>query len=151
MNKYLFEKIEQARGAYFENLIFLSSEVCRNRISNTFEEFTELDPKEIAEVLGWNKKEETLKLITDHIEEKELSSLLLQYDMTGFLAECHMPEHYDFRFNEGEDEPWCCSVHGGILTTFWLYAESIGELVHKLEEKTEELYIEAYTQQKNKK
>lgn len=150
MNKYLFEKIEQAHGAYFENLIFLSSEFCRNRISNTFEEFTELDPKEIAKVLDWNTKPTTLEHITDHIKEKELSSLLLQNDMTGFLAECHMPEHYDFRFNRGDDRPWCCSVNEGILTTFWLYAESIGELVHKLEEKTEELYIEAYTEQKNK-
>ncbi len=36
MNKYLFKKIEQAHSAYFENLIFLSSEVFRNEKRKPF-------------------------------------------------------------------------------------------------------------------
>jgi inorganic pyrophosphatase len=93
MNKYLFNKIEQAHSAYFENLIFIANEVCRERWSEAFEEFTELEPAEIAKVLGWNDKESTFKMIEESIKEKEFATTLLQYDLTGFIAECHLPHH----------------------------------------------------------
>jgi hypothetical protein len=147
MNKYLFKKIEQAHGAYFENLIFIANEVCRERQSEAFEEFTELKPAEIAKVLGWNDKAETYSLIEEEIEDKSLAGLLLRYDMTGFLSECRMPEHSAFTFNS-DGEFSSCSVHNGICTVFWIYAESIGELVEKLEEKAEELFLEAIEKSK---
>lgn len=150
MNKYLFKKIEQAHSSYFENLIFIANEVCREKQSESFEEFTELEPAEIAKILGWNDKEETLSLIESEVKDETLVGLLLRYDMTGFLAECRMPEHSRFMFNEGEERPWSCSVHPGICRVFWIYAESIGELVEKLEEKSEELYIESYEKEKSK-
>ena len=143
MNKYLFNKIEQAHGAYFENLTFIANEVCRERQSDSFEEFTELEPAEIAKILGWNDKKETLSLIESEIKDESLSGLLLRYDMTGFLAQCMMPECLDFRFEEGKERPCSWSVHGGICRIFWIYAESIGELVEKLEQKSEDLFLEA--------
>ncbi len=149
MNKYLYEKIEQAHSAYFENLIFLSSEFCRENMSDTFEEFTELEPIEIAKVLGWNTKEETLQLIKDNVEEKELSSLLFQNNMTGFLAECHLPHHSKFMFNDGQERPWGSTVHCGTLRVEWIYAESIGELVEKLEDVAECFYVESYEKERS--
>lgn len=150
MNKYLFNKIEQAHSSYFENLIFIANEVCRDKQSEPFEEFTQLETTEIAKVLGWNTKDTTLKMIEESIKEKEFASTLLQYDLTGFIAECHLPHHSRFMFNDGEERPWCSSVHCGILRVAWVYAESIGELVEKLEEKAEELYIESYEKEKSK-
>ena len=151
MNKYLFKKIEQTKGgAYFENLILIANEVCKSKPSEMFEEFTELEPIEIAKVLGWNDKKETLKFIKDSIKDEEFAHTLLQQDMTGFLAECRMPECSNFRFTEGKEKPTSWSVHGGICTIFYVYAESIGELVEKLEEKAEELYIESYEKEKSK-
>jgi len=147
MNKYLFKKIEQAHSAYFENLTFIANEVCRERQSESFEEFTELEPAEIAKVLGWKNKPETYKLIEEEIEDKSLAGLLLRYDMTGFLAECRMPEHSDFRFDK-EGNFSSCSVHNGICKVFWIYAESIGELVEKLEEKADEFFLEAVEKSK---
>ena len=147
MNKYLFKKIEQAHSAYFENLIFIANEVCREKQSESFEEFTELESAEIAKVLGWNDKPETYKLIEEEIEDKSLAGLLLRYDMTGFLAECRMPEHSDFRFDK-EGDFSSCSIYNGICTVFWIYAESIGELVEKLEEKSEEFFLEAMEKSK---
>ena len=76
MNKYLFNKIEQAHSAYFENLIFIANEVCRERQSETFEEFTELEPIEIAKVLGWNTKDTTLKMIEESIKEKPTTHII---------------------------------------------------------------------------
>ena len=149
MNKYLFKKIEQAHSSYFENLIFIANEVCRERQSEAFEEFTELEPAEISKILDWSDTEEVYKMIADEIEEKSLSGFLLQHKRTGFLAECRMPEHSRFMFNEGEERPCGCSVHPGITQVFWIYADSIGELVEKLEEKSEELYIQAYEKEKS--
>ena len=149
MNKYLFKKIEQAKSAYFENLIFIANEVCRERQSEAFEEFTELKPTEIAKVLGWNTKDTTLKMIEDSIKEKEFATTLLQYDLTGFIAECHLPHHSEFMFNDGEERPWGSSVHLGTLRVVWVYAESIGELVEKLEEVAENFYVESYEKERS--
>ena len=141
MNEYLFKKIEQTHGgAYFENLILIANEACRDKPSETLKEFTHLEPIEIAKVLGWNDKESTLKIIEDSIEEDEFSHKLLQYNMTGFLAECRMPECSNFSFKLGRKKPISWSVHGGICSIFWVYAESIGELVEKLKEEAEELF-----------
>jgi hypothetical protein len=142
MNKYLFKKIEQTKGgAYFENLILIANEVCKSKPSEMFEEFTELEPIEIAKVLGWNDKKETLKFIKDSIKDEEFAHTLLQHDMTGFLAECRMPECSNFKFTEGKEKPTSWSVHGGICTIFYVYAESIGELVEKLKEESEKLFL----------
>lgn len=149
MNKYLFNKIEQAHSAYFENLIFIANEVCREGQSEAFEEFTELEPTEIAKVLGWNEKESTLKMIEESIKEKEFETLLLQQDITGFIAECHLPHHSKFMFKEGEERPYGSSVHCGSLRVAWVYAESIGELVEKLEEVAEDFYIESYQKERS--
>lgn len=148
MNKYLFKKIEQSHGAYFENLILIANEVCRERQSESFEEFSELEPAEIAKVLGWNSEKTTYELIENEIKDEGLSSLLLRYDMTGFLAECRVPECSNFRFDKDIERPCSWSVHNGICTVFWIYAESIGELVEKLEEKAEDFFIEAVKKSK---
>lgn len=142
MNKYLYEKIEQTKGgAYIENLVFLANEACRERQSETFEDFTELETKEIAKILGWNDKKETLELIESEIKDECLSGLLLRHDKTGFIAECHMPECSSFIFKgENKDIPSSWSVNGGICTVFWIYADSIGELVEKLQLESENIF-----------
>ncbi|MBC7847231.1 MAG: hypothetical protein H7Y10_12140 [Flavobacterium sp.] len=151
MNKYLYKKIEQAHSAYFENLIFIANEVCRENQSEAFEEFTELETAEIAKVLGWNSEKTTYDLIEGEIKDEALAGLLLRYDMTGFLAECRMPECADFKYNKGIERPSSWSVHHGICRVFWIYAESIGELVEKLEEKAEDLFLEAVLKSKSEK
>jgi hypothetical protein len=150
MNKYLFNKIEQSYSAYFENLIFIANEVCRGYQSEVFEQFTELEPETIAEILGWNNKESTLKMIEESIEEKTFASTLLQNNLTGFIAECHLPTHSKFSFKEGEERPWASTVNMGHLKVDWIYAESIGELVEKLNEVAENLYVEYYEKERSK-
>lgn len=152
MNEYLYKKIEQTKGgAYFENLIFIANEVAMQNQSESFEEFTELEPTEIATVLGWNQEESTLKLIQDEIEDESLAGLLLRYDRTGFLAECRMPSCSNFRFSKGKKTPSSWSAHGGICRVFWIYADSIGELVEKLQEKTEAYFLEDIEDYKTEK
>ena len=143
MNKYLYKKIEQNKGgAYIESLVFIANEVCRDKQSETFEQFTELNPKKIADVLGWNDKKETLSLIKNEIEDSSLAGLLLRYGVTGFLAQCMMPECSGFIYNKKTKEPRAWSVQNGICRIFWIYSESIGELIEKLEEKSNDIFSE---------
>jgi hypothetical protein len=144
MNKYLYKKIEQAHGAYFENLIFIASEVCRPRTSEAMEEFQQLEFSEICKVFGWRDEKDVHKAIKQELKDEGLAVMLLRNDMTGFLAECCIPQCSDFRTEEGKDRPSSWSVHGGICEVFWIYAESIGELVHKLEIETEKRFLKMY-------
>jgi hypothetical protein len=144
MNKYLYKKIEQAHGAYIENLIFIANEVCRGRTSEAMEEFESLELSEICKVLGWRDEKDLHDIMTTELEEGGLSSMLLRNDVTGFIAECHMPECDNFRFQKGKTRPTSWSVHGGICDVFWIYADSIGELVDKLEKETEKRFVEMY-------
>lgn len=143
MNNYLYNKIEQAKGgACFQHLIFLPNEICKDQISETFEEFTKLDSREIAKVIGWNTKEETLEFIKEKVEEKELLLSLMQHDKTGFLAQCSMADCTDFRFKEGKGNPVSWKESGGITYIFWVYAESIAEIVEKLIEESDKLFFD---------
>ena len=150
MNKYLYNKIEQTNSAYFENIIFMANEMNRESESESFGEFQNLKPLEITKILGWNNKEETLKLIKESIKEKEFASLLFRYDITGFLAECHFPECSNFKFYDDKEKPSSWSVHSGICRIEWVYAESIGELVEKLFSKSEDIFKESYEKDKQK-
>lgn len=150
MAKYLYEKIEQTKGgAYFENIIFIANEVCRGRASETFENFSELEPEEIAKILGWNNKKETLQLIKSEIKDECFDVLLLKYNVTGFIAECRMPECSNFRFKEDQKEPSSWNVNGSICRIFWIYADSIGELVEKLIIESDKIFHEEIEKYKN--
>lgn len=151
MNKYLYKKIEQAHGAYFENLIFIANEVCREKTSEAMEEFESLELSEICKVLGWRDEKEVHDIMTSELEDGGLSGMLLRNDVTGFIAECYMPECSNFRTEEGKERPSSWSVHGGIYQVFWIYAESIGELVDKLEVETEKRFLKMYEDFKSEK
>lgn len=149
MNKYLFKKIEQAHGAYFENLIFIASEVCRPKTSEEMKEFERLGFSEICEIFGWRDEKDVHKMIKQESKDVGFSGMLLRNNKTGFIAECHMPECLNFRTSDGEKEPSSWMVNDGIMNIFWIYAESIGELVHKLEIESEKLFLKMYEDSKS--
>lgn len=141
MNKYLFKKLEQAHGVTINQLGFIAAELCKERFSDVFECFFELKPKEIAKVLGWKEEEEIYQWIEEEIEGETFVQFLYNHDCTGFIAECYFPEHSNFRFKE-DGRFSSCSVHSGINTVFWVYAESIGELIEKICLRSQELFNE---------
>ncbi|MFC4688630.1 hypothetical protein ACFO4P_16940 [Epilithonimonas pallida] len=144
MNKYLFRKLEQAHSAYIENLIFIPSEVIRDRPSHSFQDFQELDCEKICETLNWRKEKDVFEIIKENIEDSSLASSILNNKQTGFLAECYFPECSNFYVPEGSDTPTAWSVSGGICRIEWLYADSIGELVEKILEKSESIFEETF-------
>lgn len=150
MYKYLYKKLEQAHGATIENLIFLPNELCRENPSDPFEEFQEQSEAKICETLGWRKDEDVFKAIQNYTEDKDESFALFLYenDKHGFLAECYFPECSNFRFPEGEKEPSSWSLHKGICRIEWLYADSIGELIEKIIEKSDKLFDESVKKEK---
>lgn len=150
-NKYLFEKLEQAHSVKVENILLVAFEFLRSgRPSDVFQEFTELEPKQICEVLGWKKdSEELFKKIEDSIEEGEFSHFMYRNNYDGFIAEIHVPKHDNFRFKKN-GEFASCSVHEGICRVEWVYAPSIGELTDKIVEKAEEVFQEYVNEFKEK-
>lgn len=149
MNKYLFKKLEQAHSSYIHKLGFIAAELVVDSPTKVFEDFFELEPKDICEVLGWRKDKEIFDLIENEIKEESFTLFLYQHDCTGFIAKCYFPEHSNFRFNE-DGSFSSCSVHGGILQEFWVYAESIGELIDKICEKADQLFEEQMEEFRNK-
>ncbi|NRT11506.1 hypothetical protein [Flavobacterium sp. 14A] len=142
MNKYLYKKIEQGHSAYFENIFFISNEMCKERKSEGLEYFEELEPRQICEILGWRNEEDVHLLINSEIEEGNgLVDFLFRNDCLGFLAKCSIAEADCFRFKE-DGTLSSYRISGGITTEFWVYAESIGELTEKLVKKSDAMFNE---------
>ena len=141
MNKYLFKKLEQAHGVSINQLGFIAAELCNELVSDVFEDFFQLEFEEIATILGWKKEQKVYKWIEEAIEEETFVQFMYEHDCTGFIAKCYFPEHSNFRFKENGSFA-SCSVHSGINTVFWVYAESIGELIEKICEESEKHFNE---------
>ena len=147
---YLFKKLENSHGAYIENLIFIPSEVLRTKPSEAFEDFTNNNLETICETLNWRKEKEVYKDLMQYIDEKILAQKLLKYEQTGFLAECHFPECSNFKFDENSEVPFSWSVHNGSCRIEWLYAETIGELIEKIVDKSHKIFKEQVKKEQNK-
>ena len=146
MYKYLKNKLKNTRsGAFIENLVFMTNEYLREKPSDTFVEFMDLEPDKICEVLGWRQEKDVYELINNHIEEKELSNLMNRNGVTGFLAQCLFPETANFRFSEGKKQPTSWSVHPNCCRIEWIYADTIGELIEKLVNMDEKLFNENFS------
>jgi hypothetical protein len=149
MNKYLYNKIDQAHGAFIEEMIFIANELCKDSKHDLFDDFEKtLETEEILTTLDWVICEKNIKLIEENKQDGELITLMYNAGKTGFLAECHFPECANFTFNE-KGEPISWSVRSGICKVEYLYADSIGELVEKLVEASNDLFEEAVEKEKN--
>ena len=147
--KYLYEKLEQTKGgATINNLVFIASEALRQKKSEAFSDFMDLDDEEICDVLDWKKEQFVFDKIRD--EDESFAYLIFENKQTGFLAECHFSECSNFRFHDDEKEPFAWSVFSGISRVEWIYADSIGELVEKILEKSEQIFKEQVKKEQNK-
>ena len=113
MNKYLFKKNEQAHSSFIDKLGFIAAELVVDKPTRVFEDFFELEPKEICEVLGWRKDQEIFDMIQESIKDDSFTLFLYDHDCTGFIAKCYFPEHSNFRFRK-DGSFASCSVHGAI-------------------------------------
>lgn len=143
MYEFLKEKIETTSGAFIDNLIFMTNEYCRERMSEGFERFTELSAKSICQILDWKETDDVYLLINNAIEDGELSDLMNRNDRTGFLAECHFPDVSGFKFKEGEEKPFAWSANPGICRLEWIYADTIFEVIEKMQEMSETIFDES--------
>lgn len=151
MNKYLMKRIEEAHlSPVIDNLVFVTAEAMRGEdLSQAFEDFTNNDTDDIIKSLGWKDSEDVRKLIESEIEDKSLAYTMTKYGRDGFLAEVLFDEPRGMRFNEkGEPSSWAA---GGVYWNYWIYADSIGELIEKIIEKDEELFKQAIEEAKTPK
>ena len=148
-NKYLYEKIDQAHGAFIYEMIFIANEICKDSKHDLLNDFKDLDTEEILTTLDWLICKKNIKLIEENKQDGELITLMLNANKTGFLAECHFPQCYNITLNEkGEPRSW--GVRSSVCKIEYLYADSIGELVEKLANTSSDLFDEAVEKEKNK-
>lgn len=77
MNKYLFKKLEQAHSSYITKLGFIAAELVVDNPTRVFEDFFELEPEDICEVLGWRKDKEIFDMIENEIKGRIIYSISL--------------------------------------------------------------------------
>lgn len=65
---------------------------------------------------------------------EELQEEIIYRDYFGFLTEIYIPVMRRFKFKEGETMPWTWSGNDSHCRTYWVYAETIEELVAKIKE-----------------
>lgn len=51
----------------------------------------------------------------------------------GFLAEIMVYEHYNFKFKEGHEDYYSCSINAGIASQAYCYGETPEELMSDME------------------
>lgn len=147
--KHLYEKLEQTKGgATINNLVFITSEALRQKKSEAFLDFMDLEDEEICDVLDWKKEQSVFDKIRD--KDESFAYLIFENEQTGFLAECHFPKCSNFIFHDDEKEPFAWSVFSGISRVEWIYADSIGELVEKIVKKGEQIFKEQVKKEQNK-
>ena len=136
MSEFLRKKLSETRSIV-DDMVFIAFEAEKNRPSDLIEEFQELEPLEIANVMDWKKDEKSLSHIEGGVEDYDynFAVFLFQHGRTGFLARVHTPSRK--KVDEG--------IHlysNSIFTVNYVYADSLCELVDKIAHITEEIYRE---------
>lgn len=122
MNKKQVEDLEQC-GVFMEQMFHTLA--CYD--SSTYKEF----------LSDMSYDERNFKLISGNLtddvlvdNEDNLSSLLLDYDLYGFIAEFRIPNRTNFKF-KSNGEFQSCSVNYGTQTMFYVFGQTIDILIDK--------------------
>lgn len=69
------------------------------------------------------------------VKANELVHALIHFRRLGLVAEIHCPQLSKFRFEEGKPKAW--QVNRGISSIYYVYAETLEDLLTKIEERSE--------------
>jgi len=71
-------------------------------------------------------------------DQDEIMQVLSDYNFHGLFAVIHHPEHNHFTFKD--DKFQSCSISMGICRVGYVYAETLDELLTKIEDQSEEMF-----------
>lgn len=125
-NKEAFKRFDEAQGAVIDKLIWIAG--ASNRTSEIKEFLEDMRAKDIEQCFPEVYADE---YFNDYFNENGLYQLIWQYEKFGLLAEVHVPEPRNIRFDKsGKPTSWST---GGISTMVYVYAETLEELMQKIE------------------
>lgn len=140
-NRDAYSRLDQSHDTWIERMFWIG---CSTESSELKELLEEWEPDQ------WEKifPECTMYEIEDFTcGNGDIHQIFIDKRKMGLLAECRMPSHEGFRFDEKGDVKSCRVIYG-IQTIFFAYGETREELLQAIEKQAEEIYQEEVQREK---
>lgn len=132
-NRDYCEEIEQT-SSFIYNMIWFAGDYEGTEIESMLDSIQDRDIK------GLFSNERAENALLEHNYE-DANEFMADYNLYGFIAECHMPECHNFSFNEkGKVSSW--SASRGHSWMYHVYAETPAQLIQKMKRKSAILFKE---------
>lgn len=133
-HKIVFDTIEQARGTVVSSIFYIATQIESKQLMDLL---IEMEKDDFVQLFPEIKKSNIFEV--DQLTEDDITEFLFDYNKLGFLAITNHPIHSNFTFKQdGEFES--CSYSRGASYESYVYAETIDELLEKIEAKAEQWY-----------
>lgn len=140
LNIEAVERIEQSHGAKIERLFWIAGSLSNNDFDEVLSGMTD------EEFQGCFPEIYQSEYYEEYKEENQLGQALVDYKKFGLLAEVHIPEAYNFKYNNEKLVSW--AIHGGVCLIEYVYAESLEELLEQIEKAGDKVFQECLAKAK---
>jgi len=137
------ERIEQAKGAKIEKLIWIAGSFESSELTDLL---SELDDDRWKKLFPEIFESQFFEEARSDIEWMKDS--LLDFKKLGLIAEINIPTCDCFSYTNGKPTSWCS--HPGICRIEYIYAESLEDLMSEIEKVAEKLFQEYVRADKKK-
>lgn len=144
-NTYVSKRMQQTYGARIEKLYWIAVQLNSEEFEALLEEMTLEDWERIfPEIYNSKNFDEFLD------SGENPSELLIDFNKLGLIAEIHLPECTNFKFENNKPVAW--SLRGAVCRIEYCYAETLKGLITEIEKvskKVFEEYISIFKQKNN--
>jgi len=139
-NRDAYDRLDQSHSTWIERMFWIG---CSTESSDLKELLEEWEPEQ------WQKifTECTMDQIMYFVNGGVIHQIFIDKRKLGLLAECRIPNHDNFRFDDNGDVR-ACSVSYGRQTIFYAYGETREELLQAIEKQAEEIYQQQLAREK---
>lgn len=139
------DRFDQTSGVKIAKLFWIAGSLENSDLNEMLEEMEDDDFKKcFPEIFNSNNYEE-------YHNEGEFIQALINFNKFGLLAEIHLPECKNFKFENGKDHPVSWNVHKGICRIEYCYAETLEDLMSEIEKTSEKVFKHYIEQEISKK
>lgn len=133
-NKAAVERLEQSHCAKIGQLFWIAGSLDNSDLKDMLEIFDPANWKQTFPEIYASKD------FRKYLKDEEYYQALIDHEKFGFLAEVYIPKSHDFKFKKGQKKPWAWSVHSGICSIEYIYAETTEILLDKIEKIAEKCW-----------
>ena len=135
----LVDGVEQS-GGYVNRIFWVAGQLESSEFEDILDDLSPQDLKglfpktKVSEMGNWD----------------DFMQFVYSNNKLGFIAQCYFPHHDNFRFEKGKKEPVSWSVHMGMSSVRWVYADTLEEIVVKMTKIGKSLHRAAWMKQLEK-